>query len=211
MLEQIHKRQLERDKVEAALWESEEKLLRESEEKFRKVFESSNDAIMLLNEKEFFDCNSATLKVFGYTTREEFCGKHPSDVSPPTQADGKDSRQAADERIAVSFREGRNFFEWTYRRINGEDFPAEVLLTPFELEGRKAIQATVRDITDRKKAEEALQKAHEELEAKVEERTKKLKEKTEKLERMNKLFVDRELRMKELKEEIKELKKKMQE
>lgn len=50
-----------------------------------------------------------------------------------------------------------------------------------------------------------------ELEAKVEERTKNLKEKTEKLERMNKLFVDRELRMKELKEEIKELKRKMQE
>jgi len=50
-----------------------------------------------------------------------------------------------------------------------------------------------------------------ELEAKVEERTKNLKEKTEKLERMNKLFVDRELRMKELKEEIKSLKRKMQE
>lgn len=48
------------------------------------------------------------------------------------------------------------------------------------------------------------------LEAKVEERTKNLKEKTEKLERMNKLFVDRELRMKKLKEEIKELKRKMQ-
>lgn len=49
------------------------------------------------------------------------------------------------------------------------------------------------------------------LEAKVEERTNNLKEKTEKLERMNKLFVDRELRMRELKEEIKELKRKMQE
>jgi transcriptional regulator with GAF, ATPase, and Fis domain len=50
-----------------------------------------------------------------------------------------------------------------------------------------------------------------ELEAKVEERTKNLKERTEKLERINRLFVDRELRMKEMKEEIKELKSKMQE
>ena len=50
-----------------------------------------------------------------------------------------------------------------------------------------------------------------ELEAKVEERTKKLKEKTEKLERMNKLFIDRELKMKELKGVIKDLKRKMQE
>jgi PAS domain S-box-containing protein len=148
MLEQIHKCQLERDKVEAALWES--------EEKFRKGFESSNDAMMLLDEKEFFDCNRATLKVFGYATREEFCGKHPSEVSPPTQADRKDSRQAADEQIAVAFREGRNFFEWTHRRINGEDFPAEVLLTPVEIGGRKAIQATVRDISERKQAEDRI-------------------------------------------------------
>jgi len=67
------------------------------------------------------------------------------------------------------------------------------------------------EITERKRAQEELQKAHDELEAKVDERTKNLKEKTEKLERINKLFVDRELRMKELKEVIKELKRKMQE
>ena len=85
---------------------------------------------------------------------------------------------------------------------------------PFLKEERDLINAIaerMRRISERKKAEEALQKAHDELEAKVEERTKNLKEKTEKLERMNKLFVDRELRMKELKEEIKELKEKMQE
>ncbi|MEE8382060.1 MAG: PAS domain S-box protein, partial [Thermodesulfobacteriota bacterium] len=65
------------------------------------------------------------------------------------------------------------------------------------------------DISERKQAEEALEKAYDELEVKVEERTKKLKEETEKLVRMNKLFVDRELMMKELKEEIKKLKRKM--
>ena len=115
---------LKKSRDELQQWGEE---LRESEEKFRKVFESSNDAMMLLDENEFFDCNNATLRVFGCTTKEEFCGKHPSKVSPPKQADGKDSRKAADERINKAFRKGSCFFEWTHRRINGEDFPAEVL------------------------------------------------------------------------------------
>jgi len=81
----------------------------------------------------------------------------------------------------------------------------------FRDENGKAIRmlGMVVDITERKRTEEALRKAHEELEAKVEERTKELREKTEKLERMNKLFIDRELKMKELKEEIEKMKKKM--
>ncbi len=155
MLDQIQMRKQERDKAEAAL--------RESEEIFRKIFESSNDAMMLLDENEFLDCNNRTLKVFGCTSNEDFLGKHPSEISPPKQAGGKDSRQAADERITEAFREGSCFFEWTHRRINGEDFPAEVLLTPIEIKGRKVIQATVRDITERKKMEEMLETASNKL------------------------------------------------
>jgi PAS domain S-box-containing protein len=82
-------------------------------------------------------------------------------------------------------------------------------LTPrFDEEGHIiGILGIGQNISARKQAEDALQKTHKEMEVKVEERTKNLKEKTEKLARMNKLFVDRELRMKELKEKVKELKK----
>ncbi len=148
MLEQINIREVERDKAEAAL--------HKSEEKFRNVFESSNDAMILLDENKFFDCNNAALKVFGCSTRDEFCGKHPSEFSPPTQKDGKDSRQVANEQIAKAYLDGRNFLEWTHRRINGEDFPAEVLLTPIKIDSRKIIQATVRDITERKRVEKEI-------------------------------------------------------
>jgi len=148
MLEQTYEHELERDKAEAAL--------RESEKKFRKVFESSNDAMMLLNENKIFDCNSAALKVFGYTTREEFCGQHPSGFSPSNQPTGMDSRQASNEHITKAYQNGRNFFEWTHCRMNGEDFSAEVLLTPVEIEGKMIIQATVRDITERKKVEKEI-------------------------------------------------------
>jgi len=130
--------------------------LRESEEKFRSIFEASNDAIMLLDEKSFIDCNEATLRVFGMKDKKEFQGYHPGELSPPRQPDGTDSLEGVRDKIAIALREGRNFFEWTYRRADGKSFPAEVLLTPMTLEGRTVLQATVRDITERKRAIEDL-------------------------------------------------------
>lgn len=140
-----------------------ENLLRESENKFRTIFDSTHDAIMLLDEKGFFDCNKATLNIFGCTNQKEFCSKHPADLSPPTQPDGRSSLVTANERIAEAMQNGSNFFEWSHRRINGEEFPAEVLLTTMELEGRCVIEATVRDISERKKAEQLLNQRYEEL------------------------------------------------
>jgi hypothetical protein len=65
--------------------------------------------------------------------------------------------------------------------------------------------AIVRDLTERKRVEGELNKYREHLEELVSERTDKLEEKYREIERMNRLFVDRELKMVELKERIKEL------
>ncbi len=136
--------------------EKAEATTKESEEKFRTIFETSNDAFMLLDEKGFIDCNDTTLRTFACESRDEFIGRHLSEYSPPTQPDGRDSKKTADEKITTAFREGRNFFEWMHRRATGEDFSAEVLLTPLKLEGKYVLQATVRDITERKHIEEKL-------------------------------------------------------
>ena len=68
-----------------------------------------------------------------------------------------------------------------------------------------ANEQLINEIEERKRAEESLQKANDKLEAKVRERTEELEEKVVDLEEMNDLFVGRELRMKELKDRIKEL------
>ncbi|MFC1626220.1 HD domain-containing phosphohydrolase [Pseudomonadota bacterium] len=133
--------------------------LQQSESKYRTLFESSSDAIMLLDEKGFFDCNSATLKMFDCSSREEFLDHHPSELSPSAQPDGRSSKEAADEKIALAYKKGRNFFEWLHRRVSGEGFPAEVLLTRLTLDGRDVLQATVRDITQRKQAEESIRES----------------------------------------------------
>lgn len=131
--------------------------LQRSETKFRLLYDSTSDAVMLANERGFIDCNNAALSIFGCTTREQFCSLHPADVSPPEQPCGTDSRTLANERIAVTMAKGSNHFEWVHKRIDtGESFYADVLLSALELDGKGLVQGVVRDITERRLAQEEL-------------------------------------------------------
>ncbi|MBE0646078.1 MAG: PAS domain S-box protein [Bacteroidetes bacterium] len=135
----------------------------EMEDQFRTVFESSHDAIFLLTEEGFFDCNPRALEIFSIPARDVMTHIHPADISPPRQPDGRPSMEAALEHIRHAFMSGVDSFEWTHRRMNGEDFPAHVLLSAFDFGGRRVLQATVRDITPQKAAESALREKTEEL------------------------------------------------
>lgn len=131
-----------------------EGILHDSEAKFKAIYESSNDAIMLLTEKGFFDCNQRTLELFGFKSKEEFTKAHPADISPPTQPNGQDSFSLSMERIKTAYNEGVNSFEWVHCSRDGTVFPANVLLTAFEYGGKRVLQATVRDLSESKKMEE---------------------------------------------------------
>jgi diguanylate cyclase (GGDEF)-like protein/PAS domain S-box-containing protein len=133
---------------------SERKRSEEMQDKYRVLFEDSADANWLMDAKGFLNCNSAALRMFGYSAAAEM--KHPSDISPMNQPDGTSSRVAAEEKIAAAFRNGTERFEWLHQRRDGNVFPAEVCLTALTLSGRPTLLATVRDITERKQAEEAL-------------------------------------------------------
>jgi diguanylate cyclase (GGDEF)-like protein/PAS domain S-box-containing protein len=132
-----------------------EEMLQNSENKYRVLFEDAADANWLMDETGFLDCNSAALEMFGYSAGAPML--HPADISPPNQPDGTGSRTAADQKIAAAFLHGKNRFEWLHQRKNGNVFPAEVCLTALTLSGRPTLLATVRDITDRKVAEERIQ------------------------------------------------------
>jgi PAS domain S-box-containing protein len=164
-----------------------EKALRESERKFRTVFETAGDAILLMSRDHFVDCNARSLTMFG-CDRGQLIGSSPYAFSPPVQPDGRPSEGAALERIGRSLNEGPQLFEWMHCRADRTPFPAEVGLNSIELDGELMIQAVVRDITLRKQAEAEVRELHEalrqhagELERRVEARTAQLAARNEEL------------------------------
>lgn len=144
----------------------------------RVLFESSSDAIMLLDASGFFDCNPATLELFRLRDVEQFRGMHPADLSPPEQPCGTSSYELARQRIEAAFSEGQQRFEWLHNRYQGDTFMAEVWLTAFELDGRQVLQATVRDITERQKDAEEIRRLQTELERQLAQERRRVEEAT---------------------------------
>ncbi len=121
----------------------------EAEEKYKTLYESSRDAIMILEAPgwNFTAGNPATIKLFGAKDEKEFTSKSPRELSPERQPNGKLSSVLAKAMIMKTIKEGSSFFNWTHKRIAGEDFPATVLLTRMRLKGKDAVQATVRELS----------------------------------------------------------------
>jgi PAS domain S-box-containing protein len=128
--------------------------------KFRTLFETNTDGIVILDESGFRECNPATLKMFRMATVDEFLSRRPEDLGAPTQADGRPAREAAAAGIRQAIAQGHALMQWQGRRADGSLFPAEIALHAMTLDGKPYIQAIMRDVTAQKAAEAALQQAH---------------------------------------------------
>jgi len=119
------------------------------------LFDSSHDALMLLAPPswKFTGANKATLQLFGAASMADFTALGPWDVSPERQPDGRLSSEKAQEMIATAMRVGACFFEWVHQRLDGQPFISDVLLTRMQ-DGDTFLQATVRDISERKRMEQ---------------------------------------------------------
>ena len=137
------------------------KELQESELTFRKLFEDSSDAILLIDGKGFFvECNQAALDLLKMT-REQFLFLPPARISPEFQPDGRPSAEAAPEMIALAYSKGIHRFDWTCVNAEGSEFIVEVSLMPVTIKGQTMLHNTWRDITTRKQAEIALRESGE--------------------------------------------------
>ena len=132
-----------------------EMALKESEARYRKLFDTANDSIFLMKDDLFIDCNSKTLEIFD-CTREQIINRHPYEFSPEYQPDGILSQDKAKSLIEEALQGKPLFFEWKHRRYGGEEFFAEVSLNSLDLSGEKYLLAVVRDISNRKRRDENL-------------------------------------------------------
>ncbi|MFC1804996.1 ATP-binding protein [Candidatus Omnitrophota bacterium] len=128
--------------------------LRVSERKYRGLYDTSRDAIMvLIPQGRFISGNPATIKLFACKDEADFIRHTPARLSPRYQSDGKLSSEKARKMMAIAMKKGSHYFEWRHKRTDGTEFPATVLLTRMEFEDANLLQATVRDITLQKESE----------------------------------------------------------
>lgn len=131
--------------------------LKASEYSFRKLFESSSDAILIVENYRVIDCNFAMIQILGYESKSSLLGKNPEEFSPEKQPDGEISKSRAEKMYKIAMKNGKCKFEWWYKKVDGSQLPVEVMITTILLNGKKVFHFLLRDISQRKEMEEKLE------------------------------------------------------
>lgn len=131
------------------------KALEESENRYRTLFNSANDAILIMQDDLCIDCNEKTLELFD-CNREQIIGQPPYKFSPTNQPDGQQSSVIASKKIMEVMKGKPDVFEWRHKKLNGEAFDAEVSLNLIEIGHEKFTQGILRDISARNKLDQEL-------------------------------------------------------
>jgi PAS domain S-box-containing protein len=132
--------------------------LRESEEKFRALFEASSQGVILHDESRILEVNPASLKILGFESAAEMIGQHPAALSAPLQPGGETAESLVRRHIDHCLTQGSARFDWVVRNSRGTEVPIEVILTRIPWGGRQLIQAVFHSIAERKAAEAEMAK-----------------------------------------------------
>jgi len=135
-----------------------EQLLGESEAKYRTLVEHAPDGIFIVDATtgQFLDSNRRGLEMFGYS-REKMLSFTPIDFSPPFAPDGRPVPEVLQERLASLIPGEQVMFEWVHLHADGHEIPCEIRAVLLPSPDRRILRASMVDITERKRAEEALE------------------------------------------------------
>lgn len=134
-----------------------EKKIQLNEEKYRTLFNTANDAFLLMSKDIFIDCNPKALEMFG-CKKDKLIGSSPQLFSPNIQPDNLNSKTKALAKINEALGGESPAFYWKHKKYNGDLFDAEVSLNAFHIKDELLVQAIVRDVSDNVNATKDIEK-----------------------------------------------------
>jgi PAS domain S-box-containing protein len=183
-----------------------EKAIQESEKRFKTFFEDDQSIKLVIDgdSGKILDANSAAKNFYAYT---DITSKNIYEINMLSKEEVKLRMKLADSK-------NLNYFQFKHKVASGEVKDVEVYSSPVIIDGKNVLLSIIHDITERVKIEAELENYKINLEKLVKERTqeledvnKDLKDKNKELEKFHDLFISREFRIKELREELAKIKK----
>ncbi len=124
------------------------KFLAESEyhTKYKTLLNITNDAVFLMKNDRFVDCNTKALEMFGASLNQLILyTPFNYRFSPKIQPNGKASQEEAIDKIKKAYKGQPQSFDWTHLRLKGDAFNAKVNLKAVTVQGEKVLFATIKD------------------------------------------------------------------
>ena len=144
---------------------------------FQTIYNTSSDAIILIKDLRFKDCNETAVKLFKFHSKQELLNTHISEFMPRFQDEKTLSLKKMLTMLHRANTEGHHSFEWQFKKQNGDLFWVEFSLVKITIEGEKLLHGMFRDITKRKEVEKDKEKFQDLLKQRVEEEVEKNRKK----------------------------------
>lgn len=132
--------------------------LKQSEARYRALYEQANVGILAMDNSIIISCNQRAAEMVGYP-REKLAGKSVLDISPANQSDGTPSKEKAQSYMDRAYSGKPVKFEWRHVKLDGSFVDFEITLSMIHLDGKPVLTAMWRDVTERKRAEQALRES----------------------------------------------------
>jgi|GEM_PF-4471582 len=132
------------------------KKLRKSEQKYRFLFEKSEDAMLVIFKNDIVMVNTAAIRLFGCDSQQHLLSLDPFALTPHLQIDGSPSYENVLKIKSKVYKTGYHRHEWLYKTLDGAEKTADVTFTSIPFKDRKAIFCVMRDISKNKELQQKL-------------------------------------------------------